>query len=113
MTTEDPKAKSARGRETVSEDIEREFAALRADVAALVRLVREYGEVRAGETREKVGRLSEDAVAESLRAAKELRAQLDSIERQIEGNLRQHPISWLVGAMGLGLLFGMLFARRD
>jgi ElaB/YqjD/DUF883 family membrane-anchored ribosome-binding protein len=113
MAVAEAKTTDAKTRESVGEDIQKEIQELREDVAALARSIREYGDVGAREVRGRVGDMSDEAIAEALRVVKELRGRLDSAESQLEGKVREHPLGWLAGAVGIGLVFGMLFSRRD
>lgn len=99
-------------RESVGEDIAQELQDLRADVAALVASLQRYGALGAAELKERAEGLSDEAMAESLRSVRDLRRQVDALEAQMEGNVRAHPLAWLAGALGIGMLFGLLVSHR-
>lgn len=101
------------GAADLEKDIEREIRALRADFAALAETLKAYGGVRAEDLKGRAEDLSDEALTESLKVVQDLRRQLDGIEARIEGNVRAHPLTWIAGALGLGLLFGLLLSRRD
>lgn len=101
------------GREEAAQDIERELRALRADVAALAQSLREYGALAAGEMRERAQEASGGAMAEAETAIRALRGQAEGLQAQLEGNVRANPLVWLAGAVGLGLLLGLLSGRGE
>lgn len=100
------------GRGAAAEEIEAELRALRADVAALAAAVKAYGGAAAEEVRARAGGSAEEALAESLRAVRELRGKVDGLQAEVEGDVRAHPLAWLLGAAGLGLLLGLMLGRR-
>ena len=99
-------------RESVGQDIAQELQDLRADVAALVASLQRYGGLGAADLKGRVQDLSDDAMAESLRTVRDLRRQVDALQSQLEGDVRSHPLAWLAGALGIGMLFGLLVSRR-
>lgn len=99
-------------RENVGQDIAQELQDLRADVAALVASLQRYGALGAAELKDRAQGFSDEAMAESLRTVRDLRRQVDALQSQLEGDVRAHPLAWLAGALGIGLLFGLLISRR-
>lgn len=100
-------------RDAAAEEIGRELRALRADVAALAAALRAYGGIAAGEAKARAEGSAEDALAEALRAVHELRGKVDGMQARVEGDVRAHPLAWLAGAAGLGLLIGLIFGRHE
>ncbi len=99
-------------RDRVGQDIAQELQDLRADVAALVASLQRYGALGAEDLKGRVQDLSDEAMAESLRTVRDLRRQVDALQSQLEGDVRAHPFAWLAGALGIGLMFGLLVSRR-
>ncbi len=99
-------------RERVGQDIAQELQDLRADVAALVASLQRYGALGAADLKGRVQDLSDDAMAESLRTVRDLRRQVDALQWQLGGDVRAHPLAWLAGALGIGLLLGLLVSRQ-
>lgn len=99
-------------RAAAGEDVAREIAALRADVAALAEALRAYGGATAEEVRARVAAGSDEALAEGLRAVRELRGQVEGMEARLEGEVRESPLAWLAGAAVIGVLVGLLLGRR-
>lgn len=98
--------------EAAGREVERELQALRAEVAALAKALRAYGGAAAEEVTERAQGASQDALAEALKAVRDLREQADGVQERLEGDVRAHPLAWLAGAAVLGLLVGMLLGRR-
>lgn len=107
------KADEAASREEIGHDIGKEIEALRADVAALAASLRRYGRLGADEVKDRAETLSDEALAESLRGLGELRARVDGLQSQVTKDVRAHPLAWLGGALGIGLVLGLIFSRRD
>lgn len=103
----------AAGAAELEKDLAHQISALRADFAALTETLKACGGVRAEDLKGRARDLSDEALTESLKVVQDLRRQLDGIDARIEGNVRAHPLAWLAGALGLGLLFGLLLSRRD
>jgi ElaB/YqjD/DUF883 family membrane-anchored ribosome-binding protein len=99
-------------RETVGQDIAQELRDLRADFAALVASLQRYGALGAADLKESAQDLSDEAMAESLRKVQGLRRQVDALQSELEGDMRAHPLAWLAGALGIGMLFGLLLSHR-
>ncbi len=113
MVSKGETSSTGSARDSVGQDISKEIQELRADFAALVASLKDYGALGAEDLKSRAQGLSDDAVAESLRSIKELRQQVESLQGQLEKDVRAHPLAWMVGALGLGVLFGLLFSRRD
>lgn len=99
-------------REAAEVEIGKELQALRADMAALVQTVREYGVLAAADLRGRGEGAAADALAEAERAMRDVRGRVDAAQVRLEGDVRANPLAWLAGAVGLGLLVGLLFGRR-
>ncbi|MBC2836894.1 DUF883 family protein [Paragemmobacter straminiformis] len=94
-------------------DIEQQIRQLREDVAALAKSLQGYGARVADGVKARAQDASGDAVAESLKAVRELRGEVEAMQARLEGDVRAHPLAWLVGALGIGVLLGLIFSHRD
>lgn len=112
MAKAEDKSSDGPSRDSIADDIGKDIEALRADVAAIVASLSKYGALSAEEMKSRAQGLSDEAVAETVRRVKELRQEADKLQGQLEGEVRAHPLLWLVGALGLGLLFGLMSSRR-
>jgi len=113
MAKSEERPREETDRDRVGEDIAKQLHDLRADLAALVASLQQYGALGAEELRGRAQDLTDDAMAESLKTVKELRRQVDSIQSRLEGDVRAHPLAWMAGALGFGMLFGLLLSRRN
>ncbi|NNU81749.1 DUF883 family protein [Halovulum dunhuangense] len=113
MANSSTKTSETRSSDDTAREIEREVAQLREDLATLTRSLRDHGTARFDEAKHRVEDMSDEAMAETLRVVRDLRKRITTIERDLEGNVRENPMSWVLGALGMGLLFGLLFSRRD
>ncbi len=100
-------------RESVGQELAKEVLQLRADVAALAASLERYGSLAADDLKTRAQEVTDPALAEALRHVQELRQKVDSLQTRLEVDMRAHPLAWLAGALGLGLLFGLIFSRRD
>ncbi len=85
-------------------DIHDELAELRADIAALAKSVGKYGRSRADDMQHRAHDLPDELLDDTRLALKRMRQQISGLERNLEGNVREHPLQWFMGAAGLGLL---------
>lgn len=113
MARTESKTAETAARAQAGQEIEAEIAALRADVAALARSLKGYAGAAAEEVKDKGRAASEETVAETLKALRELRREVDGMQGRLEGEVHANPLAWLAGAAGLGLLLGLIFGRRD
>ena len=112
MANVEEKSLESPDRARAGQGIEKELQDLRADVAALVASLQQYGALGAEELKGRAKGISEDAIAESLNTIRMMQRQVDLLRSQLEGDLRAHPLAWLAGALGIGLLFGLLVSHR-
>jgi ElaB/YqjD/DUF883 family membrane-anchored ribosome-binding protein len=113
MVKKDDTSSTDAARDRIGQDISKEIQELRADVAALVASLKDYGALGAGELKNRAQGLPDEAVADSLRNIKELRQQVEGLQDHLEKDVRAHPLAWMAGALGLGVLFGLFLSRRD
>jgi ElaB/YqjD/DUF883 family membrane-anchored ribosome-binding protein len=116
MATSDPKSDSKPAGDRLSADLEKEIAEIRADLAALTKTLGRYGKDRAGELGDQASDMTKDMVDEAVRLLRGLRNRLGEVEAEAEASLRDHPNQWVggfLGVLGLGILLGLLFRRRD
>lgn len=98
--------------EDAGQDITRELRALRADLAALAASLQRYGALGADEVKGRARDMADESLASSLKALREARRQVDDLQDRLQGDVRAHPLAWLVGALGLGMVLGLLAAHR-
>lgn len=92
-------------------EIRAEMEEIRQDIAALAKSVSRYGKVRKADLQDRASDMSEEILEESRRALKKLGKQVKGLEKNMEADVREHPLQWFLGALGIGLVFAM-FARR-
>ena len=93
-----------------------ELAELRQAVAELARKLQAYGLDRLEAVRDEVETESRSALREGRRMAEDMRKGLGDLEKKVEHNIREHPLSWIggvLGAIGFGLILGLILRRRD
>ena len=102
-----PGAEAAEALHETGSDIEK----LRKDIAALARLVGEFSRASGSDINERVHHLSDDVIAESRRAIGDIRHRMADAEKTVEANVREHPLTWFLGAVGIGALLALLLRR--
>lgn len=100
-------------RERVGQDIAKELLELRADVSALAADLQRYGALSTDELKIRAQGVTDEALADAQRHIHALRQKVDTLQSRVEVDVRAHPLAWLAGALGLGLLVGLIFSRRD
>ncbi|WP_435673202.1 DUF883 family protein [Marivita sp.] len=93
-------------------EIRAEMAEIRTDLAALTKALGKYGKARVDGLQDDASDLTEEMIAESRRAVKKLGKQVSRLEKDLESNVRENPLQWLLGAMGVGLVITMLMRRN-
>jgi ElaB/YqjD/DUF883 family membrane-anchored ribosome-binding protein len=94
------------------DEIRAEMAEIRNDILALTKSLKGYGKARANELEDRAYNASDEARAEAKRALKKLGKQVANLEKDMEVKVREHPLQWFVGALGVGLVIAMMM-RRD
>ncbi len=95
------------------DEIRGEMAEIRSDIAALTKSLGKYGKARAEGLQDRASEWSDEMLAESRRAAKKLGKQVSRLEKDMELRVREHPLQWFLGALGLGLVISMLIRRNN
>ncbi|WP_431299864.1 hypothetical protein [Tabrizicola sp. BL-A-41-H6] len=113
MPGSESKTKSQSTREAVGEDILNEFQQLRADVTSLSASLQRFGTLQAEELATRAKGVTGEALDESLRSIREMRQKLDGLQQRLEGDVRAHPLASMAGVLCLGVIVGLLFARRN
>ncbi|WP_289069564.1 hypothetical protein [uncultured Aliiroseovarius sp.] len=72
----------------------------------------EYGKARADGMQANATDFTEEVLDESRRAVKKLGKQVFRLEKDMESNVRENPVHWFLGALGVGLVFTMLMRRN-
>jgi ElaB/YqjD/DUF883 family membrane-anchored ribosome-binding protein len=93
-----------------------ELADLRVSVADLARKLQSYGLDRLEALRDEVEKDTESLTHEGRRRAQDMRERLGEVEVKVERHVREHPLTWIggvLGAIGFGLILGMILRRRD
>ena len=93
-------------------EIRTEMAEIRNDIAALTKSLGKYGKARAGGMQASATDFTEEMLAESRRAVKKLGKQVSRLEKDMESDVREHPLQWFLGALGVGLVITMLTRRN-
>jgi ElaB/YqjD/DUF883 family membrane-anchored ribosome-binding protein len=93
-------------------ELRAEMAEIRSDLAALTKTLGQYGKARVDDLQDNANDFTEEMMAESRRAVKKLGKQVTRLEKNMETNVREHPLQWFLGAVGLGLVITMLAQRN-
>ena len=105
---------STRAASEYEREIRAEIAEIKSDIAALAKSMGNYGKARVDGVQDSATDLTEELMAESRRAVKKLGKQVSRLEKDMESNVREHPLQWFLGAVGVGLVITMLTQRtRD
>lgn len=110
--TTDTKANSKPPVSDYEKEIRAEMAEIRTDIAALVKSLGKYSKASADSLQDGATDLTEEMLAESRRAAKKLGKKVSRLEKDMETKVREHPLQWFLGALGIGLVFTMLMQRN-
>ena len=94
------------------EEVQAEMAEIKNDLAALTKSLAKYGKARAEGLQDRAFEWSDEMMEDSLQAIKKLRKQVSRLEKDMETNVREHPLQWILGAVGLGLVIAMLMGRN-
>lgn len=108
-----PQKSAAQTRTDLETEVDARITELRGEIAALTQTLRDYGLQGAAEAKAKARHVADDATTEALHAIKELRAQFDTLQGDVEGKVKTHPFAWLAGAVGLGVILGLFLSHRD
>ncbi|MFD1746816.1 YqjD family protein [Rhizobium helianthi] len=92
-------------------DIERQLQQLREDIAALARSVAAAGTNKADTLKHKARRASHEAMDASAQALDSAKLQFQSMEKDLERQIRTKPLQSVAIAAGIGFLFAMLSRR--
>ncbi len=97
-------------------DVGAQLDDIRRDIAALAKSLGAFGRSQSASWGDEARLLSQEALAELKRLLHEAQQQLGTAERKAERSVHEHPGQWLggvLGLLGLGVLFGMIFGRRN
>ena len=94
-------------------EIRAEMAEIRTDIAALTKSLKKYGKAQVDGLQDSATDFTEEMLAESRRAVKKLGKQVSRLEKGMESNVREYPLQWFLGALGVGLVITMLTTRRN
>ncbi|MEC9343986.1 MAG: DUF883 domain-containing protein [Pseudomonadota bacterium] len=97
--------------EKIREDLEEHVGRIRKDIAALAGSITDAGSTLAGDARTGANAKATELRQVSEETIRDLRNQLETLEKQIGGKVRERPVAALAIAAGAGFLFAML-ARR-
>ncbi|MCK8465542.1 hypothetical protein MUY35_16905 [Aliiroseovarius sp. S1339] len=114
MATTAAEAKSNKGSDLskYESEIRNDMAELKKDIAALTKTMGEYGKARADDLQGRASDWSDEMLAESRRTVKKLGKQVSRLEKDMEAQVREHPLQWFLGALGLGLMVTILMRRN-
>ena len=95
-------------------EVRAEMAEIKSTLAALTKSLVDYGKARVDGVQDQASDWSDEVLAESRRATKKLAKQVSRLEKDMEATVREHPIKWFLGALGVGLMVAMLVQKsRD
>ena len=92
---------------------EAEMTRLRSEVVSLAKSVGDLGRASGAGIAGQAHHLSEDLTADARRAAKDIGQRLSQAEKSLENNVRHHPVTWFLCALGAGALLALLLRRPD
>ena len=110
MTTvgTETKANGSPAASGLEKEVRAEIAEIRRSLAELTELLVGYGKAGADGLEDRASDWSNEALAELRRATRKLGKQLSRLERDMEVKVREHPLQWFLGALGIGLVFAVL-----
>ena len=111
-TAPDTKSGSPPGESEYRDEIQAEMAEIKSDLAALTKSLAKYGKARVDGLQDRAADWSDDLLDDSRQAVKKLRKQVSRLEKDMEAKVREHPLQWFLGALGLGLVVAMLVRRN-
>lgn len=94
-----------------TKDIEAQLQQLREDIANLAKTVAAVGNDKAIEIKGKARRAANDAADASLQAVEAARAQAETMEQDLERQIRTNPIQSVAIAAGIGFLAALILRR--
>jgi ElaB/YqjD/DUF883 family membrane-anchored ribosome-binding protein len=95
-------------------EVRAEMAEIKATLAAMTKSLVEYGKARVDGVQDQASDWSDEVLAESRRATKKLGKKMSRLERDMETTVREHPLQWFLGALGIGLVVAVLVQKsRD
>ena len=95
-------------------EVRAEMAEIKSTLAALTKSLVDHGKARVDGVQDQASDWSDEVLAESRRATKKLGKQVSRLEKNMEATVREHPLQWFLGALGIGLLVAMLVQKsRD
>ncbi len=93
------------------DEMRAEMAEIRTDIAALTKSMSGYGKARAENLQDRAVEWSDDVRDETRRAVKKLGKKVTNLEKDLEVKVRENPLQWFLGALGVGLVLTMLVGR--
>lgn len=93
-------------------ELRAEMAEIRSDLAALSKTLGQYGKARVDGLQDSATDFTDEVMTESRRAVKKLGKKVTRLEKNMESNVREHPLQWFLGAVGVGLVITMLAQRK-
>lgn len=94
-----------------TDDLERQFQAVRDDITTLGQLLRDIGEAKAGETRDAALAEAADLLERSRTILDEGRLKVRQTSTSIEDHIREKPVQSALVALGIGFLVGIIMRR--
>lgn len=110
MAAKDTATTDAAGYE---KELRAEMAEIREDIAALTTTLKGYGKARASDLQDEAREFTDEVIADSRKALKKLNKQVAKLESNMETHVREHPLQWFLGALGVGLVLTMLMRKGD
>ncbi len=97
--------------EMTAKDVQARIDKIRSDISALTSSVKKHGADAASDVKGHADTISSDVAKASEDAISELRHQLDILENDTRGRIRENPLAAVGIAAGIGFLAALLMRR--
>jgi ElaB/YqjD/DUF883 family membrane-anchored ribosome-binding protein len=101
----------AQGTTRGKEDLEQQFHVIRDDITTLTKLLKEIGEGKAGETRDKAMAEASELLERSQKSLDEARARAMHTKETVEDYITEKPVQSALIALGVGVVLGWMTRR--
>ncbi|OSP56126.1 YqjD family protein [Pseudoruegeria sp. SK021] len=94
-----------------SRDLENEVNKARNDLTALKKTIGDLGKEKMDALKGMTDDLPDELMERSREAIADLRKQITVLERDLENRVREKPLAWLLGAVGVGVVLAAILRR--
>lgn len=105
-------ANATNGNRKILENVDEQIARIRSDIADLAKTAGSAGVVIGDDVKQVAEEKKDQSLAVAQEAIKGLRRELDKVERQITGKVRENPLAAIAIAAGVGFLIALLSRRN-